>query len=170
MARLFPPRNRIISGFADIVLVVEARKRSGTLITVDMALEQGREIFAVPGRITDRLSDGCNDLIRQGAGVACTPEDIIDIFGITTKQTAQTTQAPENKEQPHKKTPQICLNETEKTILECMDVFPMSSSQIIEAVEAKGLSETPAQLLPALTMMQLKGLIEADGTYYIKKW
>lgn len=76
-AALFPPRNRIISGMCDGVLVVEAKERSGTLITVDMALEQGREVYAVPGRITDRLSDGCNRLIRQGAVPLLDPEDLI---------------------------------------------------------------------------------------------
>lgn len=80
MAKLFPPRNRIISGLADLVLVIEARKRSGTLITVDMALEQGREVYALPGRVSDALSDGCNRLIRQGAGPATCPEDVLEFF------------------------------------------------------------------------------------------
>lgn len=70
----FPPRNRIVSGLADAVVVIEARERSGTLITVDMALEQGREIYVVPGRITDRLSDGCNRLLAQGASVFLSPD------------------------------------------------------------------------------------------------
>ena len=73
----FPPRNRIVSGLADALIVVEAKGKSGTLITVDMALEQGREVYAVPGRVTDRLSDGCNRLIEQGAGVFLTPEDFL---------------------------------------------------------------------------------------------
>ena len=76
--RNFPPRNRIVSGLSDCVIVVEARLKSGTLITVDMALEQGREVYVVPGRITDRLSDGCNKLIREGAGIVLSPDDFLD--------------------------------------------------------------------------------------------
>ena len=81
----FPPRNRIVSGLADVLIVVEARNKSGTLITVDMALEQGREVFVVPGRVTDRLSDGCNRLLKQGAGVFLSPEDFLREFGVGEK-------------------------------------------------------------------------------------
>lgn len=77
-AMLFPPRNRIISGFCDALLVVEAKEKSGTLITVDMALEQGREVYALPGRATDPLSGGCNRLIRQGAGLVSSPEELLE--------------------------------------------------------------------------------------------
>ncbi len=77
LRRFFPSRNRVISGLSDAVLVVEARKRSGTYITVTQALEQGREVYAVPGRITDALSDGCNNLIASGAGIAVSPEDVL---------------------------------------------------------------------------------------------
>lgn len=75
--QLFPYRNSIVAGLSDAVLVIEARQKSGTFITVDMALEQGKDIYAVPGRLTDRLSDGCNLLIRQGSGVVLSPEDLI---------------------------------------------------------------------------------------------
>ena len=76
--QLFPPRNRIISGLADLVLVIEAKEKSGTFITVDMALEQGKEVYVVPGRITDALSRGCLRLMKQGAGAALSPEDILE--------------------------------------------------------------------------------------------
>ena len=76
-ATLFPPRNRIISGLCDAVLVIEAKERSGTLITVDMALEQGREVYALPGRTTDPLSRGCNRLIRQGAEIVTSPQELL---------------------------------------------------------------------------------------------
>lgn len=76
-ARNFPPRNRIVSGLADAVVVVEAKAKSGTLITVDTALEQGREVYVVPGRVTDGLSEGCNRLIKQGADVLLDVEEFI---------------------------------------------------------------------------------------------
>ncbi len=76
-AILFPPRNRIISGLSDAVLVIEAKEKSGTLITVDMALEQGKEVYALPGRATDPLSKGCNRLIRQGAGLIDSVQELL---------------------------------------------------------------------------------------------
>jgi DNA processing protein len=79
-SQLFPKRNRLISGLSDAVLVIEARRRSGTVITVDAALEQGRDIFALPDRVCDSLSDGCNFLISQGAAIACTPETVVEHF------------------------------------------------------------------------------------------
>ena len=75
---MFPIRNRIISGLSDLILVVEARKRSGSLITVDQALEQGREVCALPGRTIDPLSEGCNELIKNGAMLITKPEEILD--------------------------------------------------------------------------------------------
>lgn len=74
----FPRRNRIISALSDIVIVVEAREKSGSLITVDCALEQGRTVYAVPGRLGDRLSDGCNYLIAQGAGILWSFEAVME--------------------------------------------------------------------------------------------
>ena len=78
MSFCFPKRNRIISGLSDAVLVVEARERSGSWITVDAGLEQGKDIYAVPGRAGDRLSKGCNNLIKNGAKIVTCAEDIIE--------------------------------------------------------------------------------------------
>lgn len=80
LKQYFAMRNRLISGLSDIVCVVEAKEKSGTLITVDCALDQGREVYAVPGRITDRTCRGTNDLIRQGAGIIYDVETFVDEF------------------------------------------------------------------------------------------
>jgi DNA processing protein len=78
----FPARNRIIAGLALATVVVEARERSGALITADFALELGRDVFAVPGEITSALSKGTNDLLRQGAAPLLSAEDVLSTLGI----------------------------------------------------------------------------------------
>ncbi len=83
----FPVRNRIISGLADAVIVIEARKKSGSLITVDQALEQGKDVYVVPGRIGDELSEGCNELIKNGAFVMTEPDDIVECIRVSGKMT-----------------------------------------------------------------------------------
>ena len=79
----FPARNRIIAGLAQATIVVEARERSGALITADLALEEGREVFAVPGEITSALSAGTNALLRIGATALTSAGDVLESFGIT---------------------------------------------------------------------------------------
>ena len=78
----FPARNRIVAGLAGATVVVEARERSGALITADFALELGREVFAVPGEITSALSKGTNDLIRQGATPLLETGDVLEALGL----------------------------------------------------------------------------------------
>ncbi|SHH45447.1 DNA processing protein [Butyrivibrio fibrisolvens DSM 3071] len=186
-ARLFPMRNRIISGLSDIVLVIEARKKSGTQITVDMALEQGKEIFAVPGRITDRLSDGCNELIRQGAGIALSPEDIISSLGTINRSSyagnnsenhyeakqldfsdISSWQISTEESNPEQINVEENLSPLENAILNVMDIYPISATQIAQLLEKSGITEPVNVILSALTMMQLNGLIKSQGSYYIK--
>ena len=78
----FPARNRLIAGLSAATVVVEARDRSGALITADLALEEGREVFAVPGEITSALSSGTNDLLKLGATPLTRAEDVLDVFGL----------------------------------------------------------------------------------------
>lgn len=154
----FPQRNRIISGLADILLVVEAGKKSGTFITVDHALEQGREIFAIPGRIGDTVSDGCNSLIKNGAGLAATPEDIID--ELKSHYTMLI-----NAEKKRKKVAANVLKGDEKKVYESLEQVPL---QINEISQRTGID---CGTLPMILIeLELKGMIEEVGkNLYIRK-
>ena len=153
-ARNFPMRNRIISGLADAVLVVEAREKSGSLITAELALEQGREVFAVPGRITDHLSEGCNRLIQQGAHVAVSPGDILEYLGVKCQK--QLILCGKNVNTLAKK---------EKMVYSCLDFKPKHIDQILEE---SGLSLSEA--LGILLELELGGYaFRAANHYYGKK-
>ncbi len=91
---MFPQRNRIISGLARGVVIFEAAKKSGTMITASWALDDGREVFAVPGSVFSERSEGTNHLIKLGATPATTARDVLDAFGIAPpREAAQTRQA-----------------------------------------------------------------------------
>lgn len=150
----FPMRNRIISGLADAVIVVEAREKSGSLITADCGLEQGKEIFAVPGRTTDTLSQGCNQLIRQGAGIVTCPDDVLDFFQIL----------PKKKLIVHEKT-ENGLAKKGKMVYSCLDLQPKFIDRI---AEESGLSL--GECLTLLLELELGGyIVQTAGHYYAKK-
>lgn len=150
----FPMRNRIISGLSDAVIVVEAREKSGSLITVDCALEQGKEVFAVPGRTTDSLSLGCNRLIRQGAGIVTCPEDILDFFQIHLEKRLRDDEKNNNG-----------LVKKEKMVYSCLDLQPKFIDRI---VEDSGLSL--GECLTLLLELELGGhIVQTAGHYYAKK-
>lgn len=86
----FPRRNRIIAGLSKMVVVVEAGKRSGTLITADLALEYGRDVFVVPGNVTSPTSKGTNELIKQGCPIITEGNDILDALGIAYREIEKT--------------------------------------------------------------------------------
>lgn len=156
-ARNFPMRNRIISGLSDAVIVVEAREKSGSLITADCGLDQGKEIFAVPGRITDHLSVGCNELLRQGAGMVTSPEDILDFFQIQMEKSLRLDEKNEKNENG--------LAKNEKMVYSCLDLQPKFIDRV---VEESGLSL--GECLTLLLELELKGkIIQTASHYYAKK-
>ncbi|MCI9148606.1 MAG: DNA-protecting protein DprA [Hungatella sp.] len=153
-ASYFPMRNRIISGLSDAVIVVEAREKSGSLITADWGLEQGKEIFAVPGRNTDLLSRGCNLLIRQGAGIVTCPDDILEFFGIYRDQKLIVHEKNENG-----------LAKKEKMVYSCLDLQPKFIDRIVEEC---GLSL--GECLTLLLELEMRGyIVQTAGHYYAKK-
>ena len=165
--RLFPERNRIVSGLADVILVVEARQKSGTFITVDMALEQGREVYAIPGRLTDRLSDGCNLLLQQGALIAVSPKDLL--------QHLLPGQMELPLENPQKKTENIGDVEGAgnadvrlRILFEILDFLPKSVEEIRTAYEKKTKAAvTTPEILCMLMELCMEGTAtQVSGNYF----
>lgn len=146
----FPKRNRIISGLADAVFVVEARENSGSLITVSYALEQGKEIYAIPGRIYEKLTEGTNRLIQEGAYLVREPEDILQGFSekmdtIFAKSISQ-----------NKNSEKILLASREKIVYACLSLRP---KHIEELQEETGIA------FPELTSL----LFDLEMKHYIKQ-
>jgi DNA processing protein len=141
----FPARNRIIAGLCEAVVIVEARERSGALITADFALEEGREVFAVPGEITSALSVGSNALLRMGATPLTGAGDVLEALGI---ERAEAVADPD-------------VSEAAKRVLGLVRDTPAGADELVAraSLEAGAVSV-------ALTELELAGLVAAaDGVY-----
>ncbi len=126
----FAERNRLISGLADLLLVIEAKVMSGTSITVRCALEQGRDVYAVPGRLTDPLSAGCNRLIAQGAGTALSPEDVILALKDGSERPRITPGFEPAGEVPPGDEKKMTLDGMEKIVYSTLDLYPKTLGEI----------------------------------------
>lgn len=147
----FPLRNRIISGLSDGILVVEAKEKSGSLITADQGLEQGKDIFAIPGRINDVLSAGTNRLIKYGAQMVTTPEEILDYYHLSS-----------SVNNPHSMPAE--LSSLEGSILACLKLEPMHINEVSQRIESD-LGST----MQGLLQLKAKHLVsEIAKNYYIK--
>ena len=149
----FPARNRIISGLADLVLVVEAKEKSGSLITASCALEQGKMVYAIPGAVNDALSRGCHKLIYDGAGIAYSPEILLDEWGLSVKK--MTNLSGKTK---------IGLATDLDLVYSCLDLRPKNPDYIVRKT---GFS--PAQVSNCLVELTLRGLIRESGRHYYVK-
>jgi DNA processing protein len=146
----FPARNRIVAGLARATVVVEARERSGALITADFALELGRDVFAVPGEITSGLSSGTNDLIRQGATPLLAAADVLEALGL---------------EQAPPPAPPAGLSPEAAAVLA---VLADGAAALDELARATGLGSP--EVAVALTELELAGLVSGgDGLYRVSR-
>lgn len=147
----FPPRNRLISGLCIAVVIVEAGHKSGALITADFAVNQGREVFAVPGNIFAPQSKGTNRLVRDGAHPLLSPEDLLaalDLTMVTEHQSARTV---------------LPADATEAALFEILGHEPMHVDEI------GLLAKLPiAQVSSSLALMELKGMVrQVGGMQYV---
>ena len=160
----FPLRNRIISGLADVVIVIEAGKRSGSLITIEHALEQNRTVMALPGRATDRLSVGCNELIKQGAGLITSTDDVLFELGI--KKNNDNDKISEKTIENGKPNNYLLQNELakeEKMLYSQLDFNPQHIDELINKSNMKH-----NDVVSILTRFELLGLVCENGGYYMK--
>ena len=140
----FPARNRIIAGLCQATIIVEARERSGALITADFALEAGREVFAVPGEITSTLSAGTNALLRLGATPLTSSADVLELFGLEPTRVAE-----------------LDLGRDAEAVLVALEREPAAADELggVTGLDA-------AALATALAELELAGAVaEADGLY-----
>jgi len=150
----FPMRNRVIAGLSRGILVVEAQQRSGALITVDFALEQGRDVFAIPGQINSKNSEGTNNLIKQGACMVTEINDILSEYGLVQEQNRTNIQQGELFD----------VSPEERLVL---DLLGTESEHFDDLVYKSKL--TIGELSTYLLQMELKGIIKAlPGNYYVK--
>lgn len=142
----FPARNRIIAGLCAATVVVEARERSGALITADFALELGRDVFAVPGEITSALSAGTNDLLRQGAAPLLSAGDVLEALGLE----------PAVRQLPP-------LSPAGSQVLRLLADGARDADDL-----ARGSGRTTAEVAAVLVELELAGVAsEADGLYRV---
>lgn len=155
VGRNFPRRNRIISGLADVIIVVEAKKRSGTSITVSCALEQGKDVMAVPGRVTDALSEGCNFLISQGAYPINSIGEMIEDLGFSYK-----------KNKKNHKNVKNTLESERNLVYAVLDFVPKT----ITAIGKEIREENMEKLNDILFDLEMEDKIEQVATgYYVRK-
>ncbi len=149
----FVKRNRIISGLSQAVLVVEAPKKSGSLITADFAFDQGRKVLAVPGPVTSSVTEGTSALIKKGADLVSSPEDILSVFNINTEEI--------NKDEGQTYGD---LSLAEKELIANLEKENMTADKL-----SRELEKPAGEIGQSLSMLSLKGLVgqNSRGEYYL---
>lgn len=148
----FPRRNRLMSGISHAVLVIEAGERSGTLITARLALEYNRQLLVAPGSIFNPTSKGSNNLIKRGATVIMSSDDIVDALQVTRDIRSSSTIDVSS------------CSEIERSILQILSRSALTQNEL-----ARQIDQPRDVILPAITSLEIKGMVsEKSGAFYIE--
>ena len=165
VAHNFPRRNRVISGLSVGTLVVEAAIQSGSLITAKQAMEQGREVFAIPGSIHNPLARGCHHLIRQGAKLVETGDDILQEIAPLIKKMQRTRVVNTEKNTQNNKqlsnNSRLNLDTEKQRLMEFIEFVPVSIDTLVERSRL-----TPEAISSMLVELELRGLVKSSGGLY----
>jgi DNA processing protein len=158
---LFPRRNRLISAISLGTLVVEAALKSGSLITARLALEQNKEVFAIPGSIHNPMARGCHQLIRQGAKLVESADDILEELPLSPAKNSLYPEKPDKDTQEKPKDPHKMLDPDHQKLLKCLAYEPASIDELVVRSHFNA-----AEIASMLLIMELEGIIVSqDGRY-----
>jgi len=158
---LFPRRNRLISALSLGTLVVEAAQKSGSLITARHALEQNKEVFAIPGSIHNPMARGCHQLIRQGAKLVETAEDILEELCVSLKEKPLYPQKQPNNTHESSKEAHQALDPDHQKLLKCLAYEPASIDELVDRSEFNA-----AEIASMLLIMELEGIVVCQDGHY----
>ena len=175
----FPTRNRIIAGLSRGVIVVEAGKKSGALLTADFAADFSREVFAIPGNIFSEKSDGCNNLIREGGNLITSAQDILDFYKFSSEEnifdyeekiseqniSAEKISDKKNSAKKILNSPPVVLDEIEKKVL---NLIPFDENITVDEILLQEDELEPNEISEILLKLEIKKVIQENDSTYVR--
>ena len=160
----FPMRNRIIGGLSKVLLVIEAKEKSGSLITADIALEQGKDIYALPGPVDSSYSKGCHYLIKQGAGILISPQELLKDLGYLVHKAKEKNSDYKETCEKFNDNNKIVLDKLQNMVYSLICFTPKSINQLTQETQL-----AIDGVMDALVSLELEGLIkEVSKNYYVR--
>jgi DNA processing protein len=156
--RHFPERNRLISGVSRAVIVVEASDKSGSLITARLALEQGRDVYAMPGPVSSAVSRGSHRLVQQGAGLVTSADDVLAELGVVAPSSTPIATPASARD----------LTPQQSSVLKLLDGYPQLLDELVVSANRNALEVAAHELSQVLVELEMAGFVETTSLGYIR--